>query len=351
MTLTITAPELAHRLAAMDPLRFARPVPNALLRPAPDAPLRPALVASWRHTPRCSQHALRASRGADTVLKQGLAIPRCDAATSRTGPAPMKIQIFSDLHIGFARLKPIMIAADVDVVVVAGDTCEGVLRAFEHLRRIVPIHVPIVMVMGNHEYYRRFIPEELALAQSIAPSFNIHLLEDDCVVIGTHSVGGTSVRFTGATLWTDYRAFGADNQAAVMNACANAMNDHRLIGWQKQPWLRFRPQEAALLHHRSRRYLEHALAVPFAGPTVMCVHHAVHWQSVAERFLGDPVSAAFVSDLEDWLMVAQPNLIIHGHVHNSSDYFVGRSRVICNPHGYGDENPAFDGALVVDVGP
>ena len=46
----------------------------------------------------------------------------------------------------------------VEVVIVAGDTCEGALRAFEHLRRIVPMHIPIVMVMGNHEYYRRFVP-------------------------------------------------------------------------------------------------------------------------------------------------------------------------------------------------
>ena len=45
----------------------------------------------------------------------------------------------------------------------------------------------------------------------------------------------------------------------------------------------------------------------------------------------------------------QPTLWVHGHVHNSSDYLVGKTRVLCNPHGYGTENPDFNGALVVEL--
>src|ERR1700722_10598386 len=93
----------------------------------------------------------------------------------------------------------------------------------------------------SSQYCRRFVSHELALARSQASVFNIYLLENDTVVLG-------GIRFVGATFWTDYRAFGESNVAAVMNACATGMNDHRLIGWQKEPWLRFRPQEAALLH-------------------------------------------------------------------------------------------------------
>ena len=230
----------------------------------------------------------------------------------------------------------------VDVVIVAGDTCEGVLKAFKHLRQIVPAHIPIILVMGNHEYYHRFVPDELALARSQASDFNIHLLEDNTVVLG-------GARFLGASLWTDYAIFGDANQAAVMNACANGMNDHRLIGWQKQPWLR-RPQEAALLHHRSKAYLAGELAAPFDGPTVVVTHHAPHWNSVHPSFRSDPVTGAFVSDLEDLIMATHPTLWVHGHVHNSCDYSVGATRVLCNPHGYGSENPTFDGALVVEVG-
>jgi Icc-related predicted phosphoesterase len=255
----------------------------------------------------------------------------------------MRIQIFSDLHLDVYPIKPITIMAGVDLVIVAGDTCEGVLPAFEHLRRIVTMDIPVVMVLGNHEYYRRFIPDELALARSLASAFNIHVLEQDTVVLG----GG--IRCVGASLWTDYLAFGEANQAAVMNACAKGMNDHRLIGWQKRPWLRFRPQEAALLHHQSKSYLEDVLATPFGGPTVAISHHAVHWQSVHPRFRSDPVTGAFVSDQSALIEKYQPALWVHGHVHNSSDYRVGETRILCNPHGYGNENPNFNGALVVEV--
>jgi Icc-related predicted phosphoesterase len=255
----------------------------------------------------------------------------------------MKIQIFSDLHLDVAPIKPITIADGIDVVIVAGDTCEGVLNAFEHLRRIVPLSIPIVMVLGNHEFYRRFVPIELALAKEQAATFNIHVIESN-VVIG-------NVRFAGATLWTDYAIFGAANVAAVMNACASGMNDHRLIGWQKQPWQRFRPQEAALLHHQSKAFLTETLATPFGGPTVVVTHHAPHLDSVHQRFRSDPVTGAFVSDLSALIETYQPALWVHGHVHNSSDYRVGATRIVCNPHGYWDENPDFDGRLVVEVGP
>ncbi len=276
----------------------------------------------------------------------------------------MKIQIFSDLHVDARAIKKITIQDGVDLVIVAGDTCEGALRAFEYLRRIVPMHIPIVMVMGNHEYYRRFVPIELALARSHAPAFNIHLLENDAVVLGGATAklvptagktdnhvehDDTLVRLVGATLWTDYAIFGEANQAAVMNACAGGMNDHRLIGWQKQPWLRFRPQEAALLHQESKAYLAKILAVPFAGPTVAITHHAVHWNSVHPRFRADPVTGAFVSDLSALIEAHQPALWVHGHVHNCFDYRVGATRIVCNPHAYGKENPDFDGAFVVEV--
>ena len=72
----------------------------------------------------------------------------------------MKIQIFSDLHVDVSSIKPISIMLGVDLVIVAGDTCEGVLHAFDYLRQIVAVHIPILMVFGNHEYYRRFIPHD-----------------------------------------------------------------------------------------------------------------------------------------------------------------------------------------------
>lgn len=252
----------------------------------------------------------------------------------------MRVQIFSDLHLDVFPIKPITIVPGVDLVIVAGDVCEGVLRAFEHLRRIVPMDIPIVMVPGNHEFYRGFIPDELALALAHAGAFNLHFLNGTALELA-------GVRFVGATLWTDYQVFGEANQTMVMNACAKGMHDHRLIGWQKKPWLRFRPQEAALLHHRSKAYLEATLSTGFDGPTVVITHTAVHWNSILPRYRTDPVTAAFVSDMSATIKAFRPTLWVHGHVHNSCDYRVGETRVVCNPHGYGPENPDFDNAFTL----
>jgi 3',5'-cyclic AMP phosphodiesterase CpdA len=270
----------------------------------------------------------------------------------------MKIQIFSDLHAGVAPLKPIVIGPDVDIAVVAGDVAEGAENSFVALRKIVPERIPIIFVMGNHEYYRRFLGEELAFARAIAPSLNVFLLENDTVVIDG------VVRFAGASLWTDYRMFGASNAPAAMHAARFGMNDHRLIGWKRAPWARFRPQEAALLHAASRSFFAETFASPFDGITVAISHHAPDIGSVPARYASDILSAAFASTaLSELNFMRQegggtapttgdqsPDFWIHGHIHDSADYRVGATRVIANPHGYGRENAKFDPAFIIEVG-
>jgi len=254
----------------------------------------------------------------------------------------MHLHVFSDLHADMADTKPIAVLPEVNVVVVAGDVCEGAVLGFERLREMVLLPTPIVMVMGNHEYYHRTQPHELALARGEAARFGVHLLENDAVVIG-------GVRFVGCTLWTDYAIFGPGSQMHTMAVCRDRMNDHRRITWRKQPWLRFRPQEALGLHRASRTYLTGLLETPFDGPTVVVTHHAPGLGSVADKYRNDRVTAAYASDLSELLMATQPALWAHGHIHTSSDYRIGTTRVICNPHGYGWENPDFDPALVVEV--
>ena len=255
----------------------------------------------------------------------------------------MKFQVFSDLHADVAAIKPITVAPDIDVVIVAGDTCQGAERGFDFMRRIVPMHVTIVAVLGNHEFYGRCLPDELAYARAAAPLYGVHLLENDAVEVG-------GVRFVGATLWTDYALFGEVASPLAMSAARAGLNDHRRIAWAKEPrWLRFRPQEALLLHRRSVGFIAAELAKPFAGPTVVVTHHAPHPGSVHPRYENDLLSAAYVSDLTALIEAGQPTLWVHGHVHSSFDYRVGETRVLCNPHGYGIENPDFEPSLVVEV--
>jgi len=255
----------------------------------------------------------------------------------------MRLQIFSDLHGDVAPIRPIVVAPGVDAVIVAGDTCEGAGEAFARLRQIVPMQTPIVMTMGNHEYYRRHLAGELSSARQSAPLYGIHLLENDVAILG----GG---RFVGATLWTDYHLFGAVNAPLAMRAASDGLRDHKRIAWSKQPWQRFRPAEALLLHSRSRTFIAETLKTAHTGPTVVITHHAPHPGSLHRRYSDDLLSGAYVSDLSGLIAAGAPDLWVHGHVHASFDYRVGSTRVVCNPHGYGRENPDFDPALIVEVG-
>ena len=86
---------------------------------------------------------------------------------------------------------------------------------------------------------------------------------------------------------------------------------------------------------------------------MVVTHFAPSLHSVSPRFAGSPVNAGFVSNLEAQIERWQPALWLHGHTHDSFDYRVGATRVVCNPRGYEKggvlENPDFDPFLMIDL--
>jgi hypothetical protein len=87
---------------------------------------------------------------------------------------------------------------------------------------------------------------------------------------------------------------------------------------------------------------------------VVITHHAPSPKSIHPRFEGSPLNACFVSDAERLLDGRRARLWIHGHTHDSFDYEVNGTRVLCNPRGYAkdgvNENRAFDQDLRIEVG-
>lgn len=263
---------------------------------------------------------------------------------SPKSPARLRVQVVSDLHVDVADTGRLQLAPGVDVLVVAGDTCAGTVEGFAHLRGVVPLPTPIVVVAGNHEFYGASHAAELGRARAAAAGFGITFLEDADAVIG-------GVRFLGCTLWTDYRLFGDRHRPVAMAVARRSLNDHRAIAWRGAPaWQGFRPEEAAGLHAASRDFLATALASPFPGPTVVVSHHAPHPAGIAPRHGRDPLSAAFASDLTALIVAGAPDLWIFGHTHHPVDRVVARTRLVANPHGYNDECRAtFDPARVIDL--
>jgi Icc-related predicted phosphoesterase len=254
----------------------------------------------------------------------------------------VKIQILSDLHVEFYGTTSIPRRVEgTDLVIVAGDTCQGLVKAVEVLRRAFP-DVEVVTVAGNHEYYRTELPTELEAGRVRAKQLGVHLLEDDSVKIGP-------VRVLGCTLWTDYCLFGANLREAAMRSASDGMMDHKRIHWRKDPWARFRPQEAALLHARSRLFLETALSEHHDGPTIAVAHHAVTLDAVAPQFQRSLLSAAYASELLPLVDRHQPAIFVTGHTHFSMNLRRGRTRLVSNPRGYPGENPSFDPAFTMEI--
>ena len=256
--------------------------------------------------------------------------------------APLRIQVVSDLHVDVEEAE-LRLAPGADVLVVAGDTCEGVEEGFVWLRGMVPAPTPIVAVAGNHEHYRHVLPEQLARGRAAAAEHGITFLENEAAVIG-------GVRFFGCTLWTDFALRGEVWQSPDMAAARDNMNDYRRIAMAKTPWRRFLPRDALAMHWQSRRWLEGALAAPFAGPTVVVTHHAPSPRSLDAGRRPSSLDPCYASDLDALVAGSGAVLWLHGHTHQCCAYRLGGTRVVNNGHGYGGENRGtFDPALVVEV--
>jgi predicted phosphodiesterase len=250
----------------------------------------------------------------------------------------MKIWIFSDLHLDVDRhgWPPGLLddPPEHDVVVIAGDVCEGHASAAYALMGSGINSKPVVYVTGNHECYGHHRSVEFQPPQHQG----LHLLQDSAVRF-------EDVTFVGATLWTDYCLYGEVYRQMAMHACADKMNDHRRIRHGSHKWM---PSHAAAEHAASRDYIKTILDQR-DGPVVVVTHHAPSIKSVPDRYHGDLINTGFASHMDD--LASRATLWVHGHTHDAADYTLGDCRVICNPRGYARHGgDGFNPRLVVEVG-
>ena len=290
----------------------------------------------------------------------------------------LKIALGSDLHLEFG---PITLNNDegADVLVLAGDICVAKhfvdgrptymqtlakeYRAFfDHVTKEFP-HV--VMICGNHEFYNGDIKHTYRILREHLDYPNLHILEKETWTHQGHT-------FIGGTLWTDMNR----SDPLTLSYTKNAMNDFRevlnsnrmvvrqvpvyernplwtddgrnggqyskdatgamiRIGYKsKEEPARWTPEDSVVDHEKMLAYVDHVTRDP--GSYIVVVHHAPSSLSIAERFKADTLmNGAFYSALDDFIEARpQIRLWFHGHMHNNSNYWIGETRVVCNPRGY-----------------
>jgi hypothetical protein len=171
----------------------------------------------------------------------------------------------------------------------------------------------VVYVMGNHEAYGSSIAAVRRTLEAMDGRLpGLHYLENStCEIEGQ--------RFAGSTLWVP--------RLPGIELLEPMLNDFWLIS----------DAPGAI-------YDENARSVQWLGEVVresdvIVTHHLPSPRSIHPRHTDSPINCFFVCDVEPLIAERQPRLWIHGHTHESMDYAVGRTRVLCNPYGYEEVEP------------
>lgn len=245
----------------------------------------------------------------------------------------MKIRVLSDLHLEFGvNVNIAALPEDSEtVLVLAGDIGkpEDVQWLVEQLK---DKFLGIVYVAGNHEYYSTFLSVE-DINFELQSYFNDLRTEyKNCYFLEKEICFIEGQAFVGATLWSNFKD--------IDNIPYHWLSDFRLIHYQAEGGevKRITPEVTALWNAQATKYIETTL---YKYPeAVVVTHFTPSSRSITPKFAGDILNPYFHNDL-DYLLEEYKLLWIHGHTHDSLDYQHGKSRVVCNPKGYDDENSNF----------
>lgn len=259
----------------------------------------------------------------------------------------MQVQVISDLHLEFADLQ----LPGGDILILSGDICEavnlkkadydpnGIMLEHERRDRRPDRYIRffneectkyrhVIYVMGNHEHYHFYYDDTYQHIKDQLPG-NVYLLEDEVKDID-------GVLFIGCTLWTDANS-GDPITKMTLKDC---MNDYRTVkkrpGPEQNYYGRLSVDATVFVHRRSVHFIEKTLKENPDRTCVVVTHHAPSELSVSPIYKTEQhMNGGYFSRLDN-LILDNPNIAVwtHGHTHNTFDYTIGSTRVICNPRGY-----------------
>jgi Icc-related predicted phosphoesterase len=246
----------------------------------------------------------------------------------------MKIQLLSDLH---NEIYPfdVKINPQVDVLVLAGDI-HNILILESYLLNLRKLtEIPIILVLGNHEYYNNSIENTEAIFTNIKIP-NIYPLHMSSVIIN-------GITFLGTTLWSDIPSTEYNTIKHIIRDYSAITINNRLL----QPYdinKKFREQYDWLINSLKS----------VNGPTVVITHHMPSFQCIASKYKDCKYNYAYASDLDSIIKIYKPILWLHGHTHSSVNISIDKTNIICNPAGYkrndnSQENENFDPSIIINI--
>lgn len=238
----------------------------------------------------------------------------------------MKFQIVSDLHMEWfpdgdtkqTFLIELLDHNEANYVILAGDC--GTYEDYLLINSILKSYgKKAYFVFGNHEYYGKYIEDNGIKTEFLSNMMHLNISMIDNIA--------------GGTMWTQFPDAEYDPGRYV--------NDT----WQIKG---LTPTMWAYLYSEFVNALAYKWVNP--SPEIMVTHHAPSFKSVPKRFEGSDANYCFANNIDDFLD-GSIKLWVHGHTHDSFDYIINGTRVVCNPFGYykKEENTDFDYRKIVEV--
>lgn len=251
----------------------------------------------------------------------------------------MKLKILSDLHTeGYNFIYERL---DEDVLILAGDIGVG-SKCIDWIKNL-PKDLPIIFIPGNHEYYKYNFVEMNELFYKKFKNTNVHFLYNSEIIID-------DVKFIGGPMWSNFELYGVTESYFAEKSSAIGIMDFHLIKtygkfYEERPWTTLDCKEE---FNKFDKFVKFALKQPFEGKIVVISHFCPSRHSVHPRFQFSSITPLFASDCEH--LMGKANLWVHGHTHDSYDYNIEGTRIVCNPKGYGNENRnGFNPTLIVEI--
>lgn len=250
----------------------------------------------------------------------------------------MKIKLLSDLHLeGFHFVYEY---SGEDVLVLAGDIHTR-NRLHEFLDQI-PKTVTVLFVAGNHEYYYNEFHTVNKYLSDLQNLPNFVFLKNDSVKFG-------DVNFFGGTMYTEFMLTGMHDVWFAKDAAKRGINDFYMTMIQDDfVWRNWSVEDHINEHKKFVRELEFWLKTTEGQKRVVISHFAPHPSTINEKYAGQILNGYFTEDMNQYL--GWEGLWLYGHTHSSFDGYVGETRLISNPKGYGKENKTgFNPELIIEI--
>ena len=209
----------------------------------------------------------------------------------------MRFAVISDLHLEDSSISVQELGLDdsLDLVIVAGDLHPNDFKRSLFLGDINKHYgCEVMFVPGNHDYWGK--------TPALTPMVSM-------------TVKG--IKIAGATLWTRL------NPHQWVQYMLGLKDYRYIINWEEMHY--------TAAHETQRQFLLSS------GADIIVSHHGPSYQSIHPTYRGDPLSCAYVNELDMEIAEMNCRFWIHGHVHNQFDYMIDKTRVICHPRGYRHE--------------